>query len=155
MKSIADLPIREFAEALGSREPAPGAGAAAAAALTMGIGCAQKAIGITLKHRPEHGALVAIDARLADLRVEALRLIDEDGLGFRALLAGEHGAAEQLVALGARALHLAGEALGQAARAAALVQPTMRNDIVAAERLIEAAAAIFSANLQENAEAAT
>jgi hypothetical protein len=67
------------------------------------------------------------------------------------MLREEEQAASRLVEGGESLLEIAREARDLAARIAAEAHAAMRNDILAARALIDAAAAIIRANLKENA----
>lgn len=150
MQSIAEQPLGRLADAIASIEPAPGSGAAAAAALTLGIACARKAAAITLRHRPDAAGLEQEDARLAELSGRALRLGDTDASCFGALIGHDEAAADALAKAGEQLLHLAAEALDRVASIAASSDPKMRNDVLAAQQLIDAAIRIVRANLEDN-----
>jgi hypothetical protein len=150
MESIANRPLADLVQAIASREPAPGAGVAAAAALALGIACARKAAAITLKHDPDRPGLDRHDGRLADLAERALRLGDRDASCFPAMLREDEDAADKLVEGGEKLLDIVEEARDLVARMAAEADPAMRNDILAARALIDAAARIVRASLVEN-----
>jgi len=151
---IAAQTLGELVDAIASREPAPGAGVAAAAALALGIACARKAAAITLKHHPELPDLIRDDARLAELADQALRLGDRDASCFRAAIGHDEQAEAKLIEGGEQLLMLAAEAREAIASISAQSDPMMRNDILAADVLIDAAATIVRANLAENQESA-
>lgn len=151
--SIAWQSVADVLEATASDKPAPGSGAAAALALGLGAACAGKAARMTLKHHPERDALAAADARLAEIRAEALRDGDGDAACFAALVAHEPGVAERLIEIGRNLLDRAIEAKALVMRIEPAVAPIMRNDILAAQALIDSAAMIARANLTDNAEA--
>lgn len=148
--SIAWQSVSDVLEATASEKPAPGSGAAAALALGLGAACAGKAARITLKHHPERKELVAADVRLAQIRAEALRQGDGDAACFAALVAHEPGVAERLIEIGRNLLAHAAEAKALIDSMADTVAPIMRNDILAAQTLIESAESIARANLAEN-----
>lgn len=153
--SIAWQSVSDVLEATASDKPAPGSGAAAAMALGLGAACAGKAARMTLKHHPERDALAVADARLAEIRAEALRDGDGDGDCFAALMAHEPGVAERLIEIGRNQLDRAIEAKALVEQIEPCIAPIMRNDILAAQSLIRSAEAIVRANLAENADAQT
>ncbi|HEV2568979.1 cyclodeaminase/cyclohydrolase family protein [Sphingomonas sp.] len=150
MESIADQSLKALASAIASRAPAPGSGVAAAAALALGIACARKAAAITLKHNPDRPGIDTNDARLAELQDTALRLAETDASCFPAAIRDDERAAARLIEGDKRLLACADEAEEIVARLAVQIDEVMRNDILAARALIEAAAAIVRANLAEN-----
>ncbi|HEU4968279.1 cyclodeaminase/cyclohydrolase family protein [Sphingomonas sp.] len=145
--SIAWQSVAEVLEATASEEPAPGSGAAAALALGLGAACAGKAARITLKHHPERLALAAADARLAEIRADALRDGDGDAACFTALVAHEPGVADRLIEIGEHLLVRTLHAKAVVAEMEAGIMPIMRNDMLAARMLIDSAEAIVRANL--------
>ncbi|MBA2918297.1 hypothetical protein GON01_04830 [Sphingomonas sp. MAH-20] len=151
--SIAWQSVAEVLEATASDAPAPGSGAAAALALGLGVACASKAARITLKHHPERQALAAADARLGEIRADALRDGDGDAACFAALVAHEPGVAERLVEIGEHLLARTLHARALVAEMEASVAPIMRNDLLAARLLIDSAEAIVRANLAGTAGA--
>jgi hypothetical protein len=148
--SIAWQSVADVLEATASDRPAPGSGAAAALALGLGAACAAKAARITLKHHPERAALATADARLAQIRAEALRDGDGDAACFAALIDHEPGVQDRLIEIGRNLLDRAVEARALVARIGPAVSPIMANDLLAAEKLIESAETIVRANLAEN-----
>ena len=150
MESIADQTFGRIAQAIASREPAPGAGVAAAAALALGIACARKAAAITLKHDPTRDGIETCDARLAALQDTALKLADTDASCFPAAIRHDQIAAEKLVEGDKFLLACSDEASEIIGRLAGQVDQVMRNDIVAAQALTAAAVTIVRANLAEN-----
>lgn len=150
MESIADQTLKALASAIASRAPAPGSGVAAAAALALGIACARKAAAITLKHHPDRPGIDTNDARLAELQDTALRLAETDASCFPAAIRDDEHATARLIEGDKRLLACADEAEEIVARLAVQIDEAMRNDILAARALIEAAAAIVRANLAEN-----
>ena len=150
MESIADQSLGALASAIASREPSPGAGVAAAATLALGIACARKAAAITLKHDPDRRGLAAADARLEERQQAALRLADIDARCFLATIRHDEAAASRLIEGDEELLACAAEAQQDVSALSALVDTSMRNDVVAARTLIEAATTIVRANLGEN-----
>lgn len=148
--SIAWQSVADVLEATASEKPAPGSGAAAALALGLGAACAGKAARITLKRHPERDGLAVADARLAQIRAEALRDGDGDGACFTALLNHEPDVAEQLIEIGRNLLGRAAEAKALVADIEPKVASIVQNDILAARSLIESAESIVRANLAEN-----
>lgn len=150
MESIADQTLGRLSAAIASQEPAPGAGVAAAAALALGIACARKAAAITLKHDPTLGELRSHETRLADLQTLALRLADLDARCFPAAIRHDEQAEDRIVAADEQLIACSSDAGRIVEDLAERVDAAMRNDILAARALIDAAAAIARANLAEN-----
>jgi formiminotetrahydrofolate cyclodeaminase len=161
--TLAEQSIGAFLAAAASTEPAPGAASAGAVALSLGLACARKALAMTLKHHPERGHLVGVEAHLAglvdqalagaeaDMRcfttyIEAARLPHDDA----ARVPAEQAALADLVAVGECLVAIGEEARGLIERVRADVIGMMANDIVTAFSLIEAARSIHLACTNES-----
>jgi formiminotetrahydrofolate cyclodeaminase len=156
--ALARKTFDDLLEGIASDAPSPGSGAAAAAALALGIACLRKAVAISARHEPDDPAWDEADARLCGLLDQALGAADADAMGFPRLAAGRSAsekeeAAEDLVALADRFTWLCAQLDAEAEGLAPRMWPSMANDILAAQKLSEAACAIAKANGNENREA--
>jgi len=149
--------FEELLEAMASDAMSPGSGAAAASALALGIACLRKAVAVSAKHDPDNADLHEAAARLCGLSERAFAAADADVIGFPRLASGQRSkeeraeSADDLAALGERVSELCAQLVSEADMIAPHIRPAMANDLLAAWRLGEAAAAIAQANGAENA----
>ena len=153
--------FEELLEAMASDAMSPGSGAAAASALALGIACLRKAVAVSAKHDPDNADLHEAATRLCGLSDRAMAAADADVIGFPRLASGQRSkeeraeSADDLAALGARVTQLCAQLDEEAKQIAPHIRPAMANDLLAARRLGEAAAAIAQANGAENATKAS
>ena len=149
--------FEELLEAMASDAMSPGSGAAAASALALGIACLRKAVAISAKHDADNVDLQEAATRLCGLSDRAMAAADADVIGFPRLASEQRSKAERadsaddLAALGERLTQLCAQLAQEADMIAPHIRPAMANDLLAARRLGEAAAAIAKANGAENA----
>ena len=147
-------------EEIASGELSSGSGKAAASALALGIACLRKAIAVTARHRPDDRRLDDAQARLCALQDSALTAGQADAIGFPRLAGAQHSrekarAADDLTALATRFERLCAQLIAEADQLAPLLRENMANDILAARRLADAAAAVMQAIGEENSSATT
>lgn len=155
---LAHSTFEDLLESIASDAISPGSGTAAASALALGIACLRKAVAISARHDPNDPRWPDADARLCGLLDQALLAADADAIGFPRLVANrseteKFEAAEDLVALADRFAWLCKQLSAEAKALSPHAHPSMKNDILAAERLTDAAAAIATANRDENRSA--
>jgi len=159
MMSARTTHFEELLERIASDTLSPGSGAAAASALALGIACLRKAVAVSARHAPDDERLPQADARLCGLLDRALAAAAADAIGFPRLVAPDRPnvekaeAAEDLVELAHRFTWLCAQLMAEAERLAPILRPSMANDVLAARRLADAAAAIAQANGAENEDA--
>jgi len=153
--NLADRPLGEVIEAIGSADVSPGAGAAGAVGLALAAACARKAAAVTLKHRPDDAALTKVCSELSDIALGALRGADEDAAQFETFIhEADAQSAEHLLQVGARLTRTARVVTALLSDLAERVDPAVRADVAAAQALCDAFTEIETMNLEQNREAA-
>jgi methenyltetrahydrofolate cyclohydrolase len=87
---LADLSVRGFLDELASNSPAPGGGSVSALAGAMAAGLLHMVLGLTLGREAFLSAeaeLTPLAARAEELRIDLLRLVDEDTAAYNGVLA--------------------------------------------------------------------
>jgi formiminotetrahydrofolate cyclodeaminase len=152
---LADRPLGEVIEAIGSADVSPGAGAAGALGLALAAACACKAAAITLKHRPDDPALAKLRGELSDIARRALRGADEDASQFEAFIDQRDArSAENLLRVGAGLTRTARALTGLLSDLVERVVPAVRADVTAAQALCDAFSEIEAMNVEQNRQAA-
>jgi formiminotetrahydrofolate cyclodeaminase len=152
---LADRPLGEVIEAIGSADVSPGAGAAGAVGLALAAACARKAAAITLKHRPDDAALGKLRSELSDIVRRALRGADEDASQFETFIRERDAqSAENLLQVGAGLTRAARALTELLSDLADRVDPAVRADVTAAQALCDAFSEIETINREQNREAA-
>jgi formiminotetrahydrofolate cyclodeaminase len=151
-RRLAESSVEVLIESIASRRIAPGAGSAAAVVLALGAACAQKAAGISLKHRPDDERLQQAARACEDIAREALSGADEDAREFERLLRSQDkaAAAAQLLELGRRLERRAVELLRLAATMRPLVIKPVIADLDACEAFARAAKQVEVRNLEDD-----
>jgi methenyltetrahydrofolate cyclohydrolase len=162
---LADTPLTELLESIGSSAPVPGAGPAAAFVCALAAALVEMVSAVSLRQEEpaEHAALETRRARCAELRAAAPELAEEDMAAYADVLAArrvrsEPGGAERLHdALAAAAdpplaiAEAAAEVTRLAAEAFAAARGAVRGEAATAallaEAVVRAAATIVELNL--------
>lgn len=133
------LTLEQLLETISSSQPTSGAGVAAAVALALAIGCATKAINVSLKHGSD-AVLDAAALRLHALSERALAYARTDSALFASYLQTHSQAdAAGLVTSAEEFQELAGEVLSEIEELRGRVLPTVAIDVSTALRLHSAA----------------
>ncbi len=143
---ISESTVRGLVEATASDQPAPGCGAAGAVTLSLAAACAAKAFAISARHKSGADLPGAANAART-LASSALEHAQQDSDGFRRWLHGEDQALPELRSAGSGLLKEAQALIRLIDAHAAVVIPDLQADLMAARRLLEAAAAIQADNL--------
>ena len=152
---LADRPLGEVIEAIGSEDVSPGAGAAGAVGLALAAACACKAAAITLKHRPDDASLAKLRSDLSDIAQRALHGAEADASQFeRFIRERDAQSAKSLIQVGAGLTRAAGALMDLLSTLADRVDPAVRADVTAAQALCHAFTEIATTNLEQNREAA-
>jgi formiminotetrahydrofolate cyclodeaminase len=152
---LADRPLGEVIEAIGSAEVSPGAGAAGAVGLALLRRALAKRRQSRWKHRPDDAALGKLRSELSDIVRRALRGADEDASQFETFIRERDAqAAENLLQVGAGLMRAARALTDLLSELADRVDPAVRADGTAAQALCDAFSEIETKNLEQNREAA-
>lgn len=152
---LAERPLGEVIEAIGSEDVSPGAGAAGAVGLALAAACACKAAAVTLKHRPDDAALRKLRSDLSDIAHRALRGADADASQFERFIRDRDSqSTKSLLQVGAGLTRAARALTDLLSTLADRVDPAVRADVIAAQALCQAFTEIETTNLEQTREAA-
>jgi hypothetical protein len=144
---VSGLRIEELLEHIGSSSVSPGAGAAGAVALALAAACANKAVSVTLKHRPDDQELRSVHSTFLTIVRAALAEGDRDSYAFQAFIRDkEPSAVDRLVCEGEKFGHLIVTLQAAIDIIEPRIQPNMSGDLVAAKALAAAARRIQERN---------
>ena len=152
MRSLSELTLAGFVDAVGQDRPSPGCGGAAAVSLALGAACARKAFAISARHQGGEAELEAAAERCRILSEAAIVGVQRDAVNFEALLKGPRGTDQPALALEGDAqvlIALATELRALVERHADAIDARLAGDAAAALALADAFEQIQTRNLME------